>query len=57
MELVQSRTPAAADSALAGLQGGIGQAVGIMREDCIDLLAELEVHTLGHDDQHALRMP
>lgn len=42
LQLVTARTPAAADSALAGLQGGLGQAVGSMRHACLALLAELE---------------
>lgn len=41
-ELISARTPAAADSALAGLRGGIGGAVAAMRRKCLNLLAELE---------------
>lgn len=41
-ELVGARTAAAADSALAGLRGGVGSAVSDMRRQCLDLLAELE---------------
>ncbi len=41
-ELLGARTPAAADSALAGLQGGVGGAVAALRTKCLDVLAELE---------------
>ncbi|EIE18915.1 tRNA modification GTPase TrmE [Coccomyxa subellipsoidea C-169] len=40
--LVNARTAAAADSALAGMSGGIGAAVAAMRSDAVNLLAELE---------------
>lgn len=42
-QLINARTAAAADSAMAGLQGGIGAAVNRHRNDCITILAELEV--------------
>lgn len=42
LQLIQSRTVGAADSALAGLQGGIGVMVGSIRQQCVDVLAELE---------------
>lgn len=42
-ELVGARTAAAADSALAGLTGGIGAAVHSLRLSALTLLAELEV--------------
>ncbi|PNG85714.1 tRNA modification GTPase MnmE, partial [Tetrabaena socialis] len=41
-ELLGARTPAAADSALAGLRGGVGEAVAGLRARCLDLLVELE---------------
>lgn len=41
-ELLGARTPAAADSALAGLRGGVGGAVAALRTQCLDVLAELE---------------
>ncbi|KAG2494350.1 hypothetical protein HYH03_007407 [Edaphochlamys debaryana] len=41
-ELLSARTVAAADSALAGLRGGVGAAVAGLRRRCLDLLAELE---------------
>lgn len=42
-ELVVARTAAAADSALAGLTGGIGATVQRLRLSALTLLAELEV--------------
>ena len=44
-ELVGARTAAAADSALAGLTGGIGALVSALRQQALILLAELEVHS------------
>ena len=41
--LVNARTAEAADSALAGMTGGLGAAVAAMRADTLNLLAELEV--------------
>ena len=43
---MNARTAAAADSALAGMSGGIGAAVAAMRSDAVNLLAELEVSRL-----------
>lgn len=42
-QLVEARTVAAADSALAGLAGGLGREVAEMRAECIDLLTEMDV--------------
>ena len=42
-ELVGARTAAAADSAIAGLTGGIGAVVQKLRRSALLLLAELEV--------------
>ena len=42
-ELVGARTAAAADSAIAGLTGGIGAMVKGLRRSALLLLAELEV--------------
>ncbi len=42
-QLVSARTPAAAGSALAGLQGGIGAIIGDLRFEAVELLAEFEV--------------
>ncbi|MEW5313204.1 MAG: hypothetical protein WDW38_004790 [Sanguina aurantia] len=50
MELVTARTPAAADSALAGLQGGLGQAVAQMRQAGLMLLGELEARLDFEED-------
>ncbi len=41
--LLQARTVAAADSALAGLKGGVGQLVASVRAQAVALLAEIEV--------------
>jgi tRNA modification GTPase len=41
--LVDARTVAAADSALAGLSGGLGREVQAMRLECVDLLVEMDV--------------
>lgn len=45
--LVNARTAAAADSALAGLSGGLGAAIASMRSDALAMLAELEVRGLS----------
>lgn len=42
-QLIDARTVAAADSALAGLAGGLGREVQEMRAECIDLLTEMDV--------------
>jgi len=42
LQLINARTVAAADSALAGLQGGLGEMVRDIREGVMDLLVELE---------------
>lgn len=42
LQLVQARSAAAADSALAGLVGGVGEAVSATRQHALELLAELE---------------
>eukprot|EP00775_Hariotina_reticulata_P008308 gene8308-8493_t len=42
LQLINARTPAAADSALAGLEGGLGDLVAELRQDLLDILAELE---------------
>jgi tRNA modification GTPase len=41
--LLQARTAAAADSALAGLRGGVGALVSELRQKTIELLGEVEV--------------
>ncbi|KAL4534575.1 hypothetical protein Ndes2437A_g05348 [Nannochloris sp. 'desiccata'] len=41
--LVDARTVAAADSALAGLGGGLGKEVQAARAECLDLLVEMDV--------------
>jgi hypothetical protein len=42
-DLLQARTAAAADTALAGLRGGLGAVVADLRARVIAVLAELEV--------------
>lgn len=40
--LISARTVAAADSALAGIAGGIGKEVVDIRQECLEILAELD---------------
>ncbi|KAG2447372.1 hypothetical protein HYH02_007700 [Chlamydomonas schloesseri] len=56
-ELVGARTAAAADSALAGLRGGVGAAVSGMRRQCLDLLAELEARLDFDEDLPPIDVP
>lgn len=42
LQLIDARTVAAADSALAGLSGGLGREVQQMRQECVDLLVEMD---------------
>ncbi|PNW72451.1 hypothetical protein CHLRE_16g681238v5 [Chlamydomonas reinhardtii] len=56
-ELVGARTAAAADSALAGLRGGVGSAVSDMRRQCLDLLAELEARLDFDEDLPPIDVP
>ncbi|GBF90356.1 tRNA modification GTPase-like protein, partial [Raphidocelis subcapitata] len=60
MQLVTARTAAAADSALAGLRGGVGETVRRIREGVIDALVEVEARLdfeedLGPLDSEAVR--
>ena len=48
--LVSARTTAAADSALAGIQGGVGQHVLAARKECLDILSELEARLDFEED-------
>lgn len=48
--LVSARTTAAADSALAGIQGGVGQHVLVARKECLDILSELEARLDFEED-------
>lgn len=48
--LVSARTVAAADSALAGIQGGVGQHVYAARRECLDILSELEARLDFEED-------
>ncbi|GLC38814.1 hypothetical protein PLESTB_000713000 [Pleodorina starrii] len=56
-ELVSARTAAAADSALAGLQGGVGAAVSELRARCLDVLAELEARLDFDEDLPPIDVP
>eukprot|EP00850_Spirogloea_muscicola_P007132 SM000035S13112 [mRNA] locus=s35:492809:496710:+ [translate_table: standard] len=49
-QLVAAQTFEAADSALASIQGGLSAALCSMREECIDLLVEVEAR-LDFDDE------
>lgn len=51
---MQARTAAAADSALAGLRGGIGAQVAEIRAAAIELLAELEARIDFDEDMHPM---
>ncbi|KAF8061319.1 mnmE [Scenedesmus sp. PABB004] len=50
LALVNARTATAADSALAGLAGGLGALVSELRGDCLEILAELEARLDFDDD-------
>jgi tRNA modification GTPase len=47
-QIISARTPAAADSAFAGLLGGLGATVARMRADCLAILAELDARYSIH---------
>lgn len=48
--LVSARTVAAADSALAGLSGGLGQEIDDVRSVCLALVSEIDAHVDFDDD-------
>ena len=56
MQLIQARTPAAADSALCGLRDGVGQAVIELRGECLQLLGELEARLDFDDDMPKMNL-
>ncbi|KAI3436570.1 hypothetical protein D9Q98_005986 [Chlorella vulgaris] len=56
-QLIDARTVAAADSALAGLAGGVGQIVQAMRTECLDLLVEMDVRIDFDEDLPPLDVP
>ncbi|KAK9867994.1 hypothetical protein WJX84_004642 [Apatococcus fuscideae] len=56
-QLVSARTPTAAGSALAGLQGGIGAAIGSVRFQAVELLAEFEARLDFDEDMPELSLP
>ncbi|KAI0499163.1 hypothetical protein KFK09_020065 [Dendrobium nobile] len=49
-KLIASKSVAAADAALAGIQGGFSALVNSLRKQCIELLAEIEAR-LDFDDE------
>lgn len=52
--MVDARTVGAADSAIAGLKGGIGKSISILRATCLDLLVELEARLDFDEDMPEL---
>lgn len=48
--LVSARTVAAADSALAGLSGGLGDEIADIRNECLSLVSEIDAHIDFDDD-------
>jgi len=56
-ELIGARTVAAADSALAGIAGGVGKEVGEIRRECLDILAELDARLDFDEDLPPLDVP
>jgi hypothetical protein len=57
LQLVNARTATAADSALAGLAGGLGQLVSELRGDLLEILAELEARLDFDDDLPPMDVP
>eukprot|EP00878_Enallax_costatus_P024061 GHUV01025649.1.p1 GENE.GHUV01025649.1~~GHUV01025649.1.p1 ORF type:complete len:445 (+),score=114.58 GHUV01025649.1:758-2092(+) len=57
LQLINARTATAADSALAGLQGGLGQLVSDLRQDVLEILAELEARLDFDDDLPPMDVP
>ncbi|MGP1383985.1 MAG: tRNA uridine-5-carboxymethylaminomethyl(34) synthesis GTPase MnmE [Thainema sp.] len=49
-DLVGARSPQAAQTALAGLQGKLAQPIRTLRSSCLDLLAEIEARIDFEDD-------
>lgn len=56
-DLVGARSPQAAQTALAGLQGKLAQPIRELRQTCIDLLAEVEARIDFEDDLPPLDEP
>ncbi|KXZ55825.1 hypothetical protein GPECTOR_2g1376 [Gonium pectorale] len=56
-ELLSARTVAAADSALAGLRGGLGAEVAALRGHCLDVLVELEARLDFDEDLPPIDVP
>ncbi|WIA14128.1 hypothetical protein OEZ85_002672 [Tetradesmus obliquus] len=57
LQLISARTATAADSALAGLAGGLGQLVSELRGDLLEILAELEARLDFDDDLPPMDVP
>ncbi|MFB8796144.1 MAG: tRNA uridine-5-carboxymethylaminomethyl(34) synthesis GTPase MnmE [Microcoleus sp.] len=49
-DLVGAQSPAAAQSALAGLQGKLAQPIRLLRTNCLDVLAEIEARIDFEED-------
>ena len=56
-DLVGARSPQAAQSALAGLQGKLARPIRQLRADCLDLLAEIEARIDFEEDLPPLNEP
>lgn len=56
-QLLGARTVAAADSALAGLAGGLGGEVAELRAECLDVLAEMDARLDFDEDLPPLDVP
>jgi tRNA modification GTPase len=56
-DLVGAKSPAAAQSALAGLQGKLAQPIRKLRVNCLDLLAEIEARIDFEEDLPPLDEP
>lgn len=57
LQLISARTATAADSALAGLAGGLGQLVSELRGDLLEIIAELEARLDFDDDLPPMDVP
>ncbi|MEI6426997.1 MAG: tRNA uridine-5-carboxymethylaminomethyl(34) synthesis GTPase MnmE [Pseudanabaena sp. ELA607] len=56
-DLVAAQSKSAAQSALAGLQGKLAQALRQLRRECVDILAEIEARIDFEDDLPPLDVP
>ncbi|KAF3324314.1 putative tRNA modification GTPase MnmE [Carex littledalei] len=55
--LISAKSAAAADSALAGMQGGFSSLVKLLRIQCIELLTEIEARLDFEDELPPLNLP